>query len=242
MNGTTNSRPFGSISVTHAEYTNNGGPAFSAAYAVTASQSVTGLGYNRQRVDHNTGAAFGGNDFINIQTVSTGGGNNVPASTTLGVAQLVFFADTTSLARVDFSALASARSGASSQTGRIMVQVGASYYLSQSTYALNNTAQSFFYDSTTPGFGSFAAYDPTTAINFDQGTASFNPLSLSSIAGAGLYVENDSFTTPASAQSNYTIATYQLGEFVVTPIPEPASLALLGLGGLMIVGRARRGA
>jgi hypothetical protein len=234
VTGTSLTRAFGTATPSSG-YT---GPAFSAGYSVSANQSVTGLGFNRQRVDLNAGASFGGRDFINIQAASTGGGNTIPANTTFSLAQVVFFESATPFAVSSFevSALGSARSGAVAQTGRYLVRSGGNYYVSAQTMSLDNSVKSFTFN-----FGgdlTFAPYDPTASVNFDQASATFGTINLSSITGAGVYAENDSFTTPNSIQTNYTIGTFQLGR--VSAVPEPASLALFGLSAVLGGMRRRR--
>jgi len=215
------------------------GPDFFAGYSVTADKSVTGLGFSRQRVEQNTGAQFGGNDFVYIRAQSTGAGNSTPVSTTFGVAQAVFFPSVSdfSLGSFELSVRAMSRSNNLPQTGRFMVQVGGTYYLSAQTMNLTNTESTHSYD-----FGgdlTWAVYDPATSINFDQSAASFNTISLGAVQGAGLYAENDNFTSDnTSPKSNYVIAEYQLGS--LTAIPEPSTIALfLGLA-VLSVGLLRR--
>lgn len=234
VNGTTSTRAFGTATPASG-YT---GPAFSAGYEVTASASVTGLNFNRQRVENNTGVTFGGNDFLNIAAF----GSSVPASTTFSMAGVVFFSSGSpfEMTSLSLTSTASVRSASTAQTGRYMVQVGGSYYLSQQTFTLatsgNGTVSSYNFS----GNLTWAAYDPASAINFNQGSAIFNALSLSSVEGAGIYLENDSFVSPASVQTNYTVSALNLGQFHAVPEPGTFVSLLGGLGLLVLFRRWRR--
>ncbi len=233
VTATSLTRPFADATPTSG-YT---GPQFFAGYTNVASTTVTGLGYNRQRVDHNAGVNYGGNDFINIQGASTGGGNTIPGSTTFSTAGVVFFPAAVSfpLGGVTVMARGAVRSDATAQTARFVVRSGSDYYVSAQTFTLANAINTFNLD-----FGgnlNFAPYDPTASINFDQASAVFAPLNLSSINGVGFYAENDSWTSPAAAVSNYTISSLNVGKLVVTVIPEPATLGVVGSLGLLLLRR-----
>ncbi|MEK6234902.1 MAG: PEP-CTERM sorting domain-containing protein [Planctomycetales bacterium] len=86
--------------------------------------------------------------------------------------------------------------------------------------------------------GNWAVYDPSGLdLNFDMDGASYTMQNFTKVTSVGFYIETDIFS---GAVLRYNIVGFEV-DAVVTPIPEPGSIALLGLGVLGFVGwRVRR--
>ncbi len=108
-------------------------------------------------------------------------------------------------------------------------------YLSQST--ISNSPDGRILDTAELAAETWQQHDAATEINFDQDTATYatTTAALNGIGmdGFGIYWENDDFTGDRMWMR-------KLEDFTVEAvIPEPASIALLGLCGLVMVRRCR---
>jgi hypothetical protein len=112
----------------------------------------------------------------------------------------------------------------SAGTGRFMVEVGGSYYVSNSTFSASGT-KSLILDSTALTTETWASYAPASDLNFDQ-TATFTALSLNNVTAVGYYIERDSWTgTTSSTPFGLGITNFEVTG--TTTVPEPSSFALI---------------
>ncbi|AHF91632.1 hypothetical protein OPIT5_16855 [Opitutaceae bacterium TAV5] len=206
------------------------GPVFYGGYAFTSSsvQGSTPAG-----TILNNWSLLGSNDVLRIYAnVSTGW-----AGSTLGFASVYLFKqadfaapwNTGSFNPDGFSVTyrASGADGAFVPTGRWLVQVGASYYVSEATItAAHNTISTVSLSGAALGSTRWAAYDPATSLNFDQSTASFTAIELTAVTAVGLYFEQDAYLgTSATSGGLLALSAFSVTG-TVTPIPEPSTLAL----------------
>jgi PEP-CTERM motif len=93
-------------------------------------------------------------------------------------------------------------------------------------------------DATWPSDLAFGTtYHITTSYDFDSGDTYLSVDGGTPIYSAGF--AGDAFSNYAFRQNTGGNSTMYIDNLVVTKVPEPATLALLGLGGLMIVSRRR---
>lgn len=120
---------------------------------------------------------------------------------------------------------------------RVFVKNNGSYYLSETAFTGTNSGNAF---TLSPTAVNWASYDPTTALNFNQGAATYGAVNFGDVEAVGFYFENDN-------QTSTTAQRFRLSQFTVEGnvgapvIPEPATLGmgLLGVGMLMLR-RSRR--
>ncbi len=153
-----------------------------------------------------------------------------------------------SVGLAQFDATSSVTVGAirtSSQTNatasaRLVFGIGSTYYVS-TTEVLSSigkdSVDSVTLDNTGLDALSFQVYDPGTAIAYDGGAAgaAFDPF-VNNFDSVGVLLKYD--RQAGSGRNGLGLQLYQL-TVDATVIPEPASMALLGLGGLMMFARKR---
>ena len=124
-----------------------------------------------------------------------------------------------------------------SLTGRMVILSNGSYFISADTFAYttNGTPQ-----LTLTGGTQFYAYDPATALNFDQGSPG-SPVTgvFTNVTAVGFYFENDNITSASFSNTYNADARTGVSSVIVDAIPEPASLAMLAMGGLLLRMRRR---
>ncbi|RRJ97474.1 PEP-CTERM sorting domain-containing protein [Opitutaceae bacterium TAV4] len=224
------------------------GPVFYGGYIFTSS-SVQGS--NPTRLVVNNSSTINNNDALRIYAYRGSGW----AGSTLGFASVYLFKQADFVAPYNtgtfspdgFSVTyrASGPDSAFVPTGRWVVQIGDTYYVSQATItAAYNTVSTVSLSGTAFSSTQWAAYNPTTSLNFNQSAAVFSPLDLSSVTGVGIYFEQDAYLgTAATSGGLLAISAFSVTG-TVTPVPEPATLALLfgliALGAIASKRRARR--
>ncbi len=124
--------------------------------------------------------------------------------------------------------------------GRLAVEIGGQYYLSDTVINLNTYGGNFSISGSTLSSVQWATYDPTSDLNFDAGSASFNDMDLDNIAAVGIYFEEDGWngTNAQTTSFGFGIESF---EATGTAIPEPSHMgALFGAVCLMGAWVARR--
>ncbi|HWL52046.1 MAG TPA: PEP-CTERM sorting domain-containing protein [Chthoniobacteraceae bacterium] len=113
--------------------------------------------------------------------------------------------------------------------GRWLVEIGGAYYLSDSTFIAPGTDQYLGFSLSGDDLQAtrWAAYDPQSSLSFDAESATFDELALEQISAVGFHFEDPHFQTTVTGTLGMRLA---VSEFGVTTIPEPGSLALLGMG------------
>ncbi len=122
-------------------------------------------------------------------------------------------------------------------TARVLIRTtGDNFFVSQTTFS--DSAAGRVLDGTELATETFASYSPNTDLNFDQTTAfttTTAQLNALGITGYGLYAEDDAFS---GSRRWITFSKFYADAELV---PEPASFALLGLGGLLMLSRRKHG-
>jgi hypothetical protein len=112
----------------------------------------------------------------------------------------------------------------SAGTGRFVVEIAGSYYVSNSTFSASGT-KSLILDSTDLATEIWALYDPSSDLNFDQ-TTTFATLSLNDVTAVGFYIERDEWTgSDSSTPYGLGITSFEVNG--TTIIPEPSAFALI---------------
>lgn len=160
-------------------------------------------------------------------------GNDDPSAKTMESAGLVYFKTGTGFdvsSNDAFSADVSNAFGGSTAAARWLVRDGSgSLYVSNETFAFGGASSSNLTGTT------WALLD-TSGSDFFQTYGSFGSLSLTGLTGAGVYYEGVRNGLTSTGNANGT--GFRVNQFEV--VPEPASLVLLGLGGLCLLGGRRR--
>ncbi|WP_309385890.1 hypothetical protein [Cerasicoccus frondis] len=124
--------------------------------------------------------------------------------------------------------------------GRLAIQKDGSYYLSQTTIDLAQGSGSFSISGSTLSNELWAVYDPSTSLDFDASSASFNSLELTSITAVGLYYEEDGWGGSDAATTSFGLGIKTF-EATGTVIPEKSQVSVLfGIISLVIAGAYHR--
>lgn len=121
---------------------------------------------------------------------------------------------------------------------RLAFGSGGDYYLSDSTIqSWGSTSSSVTLDAATLQALSFDTYDPSSGLAAGAGSSSpFDPFS-DVWDSVGVLI-NYNYSMANTSRNNLGVEFEQL---TVTAVPEPASLALVGAGGLLMLVRRRKG-
>lgn len=224
------------------------GPVLYGGYRFSSSTLDTGI--TTQAIRDNRSFGGGTFDTIGLQSTRTGGwaGSNLSLHGVFVFKQENFApAAASGTLAVDGISMRWAGSGNASGdpfalSGRFVVQVDGSYYVSETTINLVANNQTFSLAGAALATERWAAYSPTSALNFNQGAASFSALALEGVTAVGVYFENDGWAGTNAANAAYT---FDIIEFSVSGavIPEPASAVALGgclALGLAVSRRSRR--
>ncbi len=124
-------------------------------------------------------------------------------------------------------------------SARLVFGSGGSFYASTSTILSLPKSNEAMGDVTLNFAGldalSFNTYDPTSSLAYGGAASTFDPTT-SSWDYVGVLIN---YTNTGTNRSNLGIQLHQL-TVNATPIPEPVSLALLGVGGMLLISRRRR--
>lgn len=169
---------------------------------------------------------------INSNPSSPGTGNNAAGRTFTGLgtwgAYLLFTdeytVDTTATPVASVSWMT--RNTSSSETSRVAVRIADQWYASNATFTNANSWETKTFTFTTAASAwrtvAFAEGSPLLVST----TTLTSPLPAGNITAFGLFTDNSNDTA-------------RIDDFTINAVPEPASLALLALGGLAIAGRRR---
>lgn len=121
----------------------------------------------------------------------------------------------------------SSAAGRFNPEGRWLVEVDGSYYLSNRAFSTstNEVHQTFELSGEDLHSTLWAAYDPTSSLNFDLSSAQFQELDLNAVTSVGFYIDEQSFSTNNTVGMRLAVSS-----FSVTSIPEPGTIAFLAAG------------
>ncbi len=202
------------------------GPAFHGGFAI----ATGGASMDLAQVANNSN----GGDPIQF-SMSNNANSSLNALVLADVTSSVFDSSSTIVLR----AIRNDSQGTFSATIRLVFGVGSTYYASSTTVMTVN-ANNAGMSTLTLNFAqldalTFDAYSPGTSLAYVGGSpASFDP-TVDAWNSIGVLIRNAN--SGGSSRNNTGV---ELHQFTVDAIPEPASLALLGLGGLLMLGRGRR--
>lgn len=217
-----------------ANYTSNGS-AYSESTAMSPASGYTGpVFHGGYLATADTAARIG----ASLQVV-TGGSNgvvlvqdygNVANTVTMGIASAFVFKQQdwanytsggVSLSSISVNGTSYTNNTlGNAMTGRWIIENGSNYYISQTTFLGNSSTQSLTDFSTT----TWAAYNPTTSLNFDQSAATYSTVTFDQVTGVGVYFENDSFLGTGASGVQYNVS---LNSFAASAVPEPGTLSIL---------------
>ena len=100
-------------------------------------------------------------------------------------------------------------------TGRYLLQIGESYYLSNFSFNVTNSGSNILPKSTLETT-LWAPYSPKADLNFDQANANFQSISLENVNAVGLYIEDDQWIADGSLSSPYVLS---ITKFEATGLP-----------------------
>ncbi|GHC03478.1 PEP-CTERM sorting domain-containing protein [Cerasicoccus arenae] len=221
------------------------GPTFYGGYQFISSS--IDQGFSRQQIRNN--ASPDTTDQIYLQSFNSGGW----LGSDLSLAGVYIFKqddfggglDTGSVALdgISFSTTGFINSadGTINFDGRYVVQIdNGDYYLSQTTLDLRQNNGSFSISGTTLENELWAVYNPSIDLDFDEGSASFNSLSLTGVTAIGLYFEENSWAGTDASSTAYGLGVRSF-QATGTSIPEPStSVLLMGLGGIIAAAFIKR--
>ncbi|MGE9291157.1 MAG: hypothetical protein ACQKBT_09215 [Puniceicoccales bacterium] len=129
-------------------------------------------------------------------------------------------------------------SGGSQFDGRLAIEIGGTYYLSQSKIVLTDDESGYSLSGSALENELWAEFDPFTDLNFDYGSASFGGLNLEGVSSVGIYFEEDGWigSNAQGAAFGFGVESFTI-EGSVSPIPEPSQMSsLLGIVALLASG------
>ncbi|MGE9295337.1 MAG: PEP-CTERM sorting domain-containing protein [Puniceicoccales bacterium] len=221
------------------------GPTFYGGYQFIT--STIDQGFSRQQIRNNSGPSA--TDLIYLQSYNSGGWLNSDLSLAgVYLFKQEDFASGLNVGSVQLDGLAMDTTGfinadgsAGDFDGRFLVQIGnGNYYLSQTTFNLNQNSGSFSLNGTALEDELWAVYNPATSLNFDSGSSIFGSLSLTNVTAVGLYFENDAWAGTGASGTAYGLGIQSFSA-TGSSIPEPATTSLMiGVGGLLLLGLRRR--
>ncbi len=216
------------------------GPTFYGGYRFDSTEIQSG--FNNQKIRNNY-SQMDGNDTLFLQTFRTDGWGegtfsfamvyvfkqadfNAPysaGSIKLNGMSTTFYQNTSGSPTDEFS-----------PTGRWLIQIDNTYYLSQATIdSPGGSSVTVSINESELTSTLWAVYDPTTSLLFDAGSASFESVALSDITSVGVYFGDDSFT--GTSNPNSSVVSIGVSEFSASGIPEP-DYGMLLLPILIVVG------
>lgn len=222
------------------------GPAFYGGYQFTSSTINAGLSSQYVRDAFSTSS----NDYLWLQAQRTGGWTgselSMHGSYIFKQAQFNSGFTTGSLSISNLTVLvngfgsADAAGNSYDATGRFMVQIAGTYYVSESTFSVAGNTNATFTLTGLPS-ARWAIYDPASSLDFDQSAATYTALTLDAVTEVGIYFEDDSWTGTSSSNTAFGLG---IGSFLVdgSVVPEPSALSMLlpGLSAMVLLYRRRK--